>query len=104
MRSLLAAVRAPILLVSFNNEGYLSRAEMEEMLASRGHVEVVDIPYRRYVGAQIGIFNPSGQKVGRVSHLTNREHLYLVGPDPEVIRRAAHGVREAMLPLTRSLR
>ena len=29
----------------------------------------LDIDSRRYVGAQIGIFSPAGEKVGRVSHL-----------------------------------
>ena len=33
---------------------------------------------RRYVGAQIGIYNPQGRKVGTVSHLRNTEYLYLV--------------------------
>jgi hypothetical protein len=32
------------------------------------------------VGAQIGIYNPQGEKVGRVSHLRNREYLFLAGP------------------------
>ena len=36
---------------------------------------------RRYVGAQIGIHNPKGEKVGEVSHLTNREYLFVAGPD-----------------------
>jgi hypothetical protein len=33
------------------------------------------------VGAQIGIHNPKGEKVGTVSHLTNREYLFVAGPD-----------------------
>ncbi len=36
------------------------------------------IPGRRYVGAQIGIYNPQGEKVGRVGRLHNNEYLYLV--------------------------
>lgn len=81
MRRLLAAVRAPVLVVSFSNEGYLARAELEEMLRSlwggRSRVTVVESDYRRYVGAQIGIYNPRGEKVGRVSHLRNREYLFI---------------------------
>lgn len=34
MKQLLNAVKAPVLIVSFNNEGYLSREQMEAMLAS----------------------------------------------------------------------
>ena len=49
------------------------------MLARRGAVRVFSFGYKRYVGAQIGIFNPRGEKVGRVSHLRNTEHIYVVG-------------------------
>ena len=37
------------------------------------------------VGAQIGIYNPSGEKVGTVSRLRNRESLFLVGPDRSLV-------------------
>lgn len=79
MEALIAAVRAPVLLVSFSDEGYLSRAELEAMLARRGPVRVLAFDYKRYVGAQIGIYSPRGEKVGQVSHLRNTEHLYVVG-------------------------
>ena len=35
----------------------------------------------RYVGARIGIFDPSGVKVGRVSHLSNQELLVIAGEE-----------------------
>jgi adenine-specific DNA-methyltransferase len=38
--------------------------------------------YRRYVGAQIGIHNPQGEKVGRVSHLRNTEYLFIASDRP----------------------
>jgi len=82
LRRLLAAVRAPVLVVSFSNEGYLSRAEMEAMLAAlagaSGTVRTIERDFKRYVGAQIGIYNPQGRKVGTVSHLRNTEYLYVV--------------------------
>jgi len=82
MRELLAAVRAPVLVVSFNNEGYLARAEMEAMLAAlwdgEGRVTTIENDFKRYVGAQIGIYNPQGDRVGKISHLTNKEYLYVV--------------------------
>ena len=84
MRRLLAAVRAPVLVVSFNNEGYLAREEMESMLAAlwdgQGKVTTIENDFKRYVGAQIGIYNPQGEKVGKVSHLRNKEFLYVVTP------------------------
>ncbi len=82
MRRLLAAVRAPTLIVSFSNEGYLSREEMETLLGSiageRARVSTIENEFKRYVGAQIGIYNPSGEKVGRVSHLANKEYVYVL--------------------------
>lgn len=82
MRRLLGAIRAKVLVVSFNNEGYLAREEMEGMLASlwdnEGKVTTIENDFKRYVGAQIGIHNPQGQKVGKVGHLRNKEFLYVV--------------------------
>jgi adenine-specific DNA-methyltransferase len=85
MRRLLNAVRAPVLVVSFNNEGYIDKADMEAMLASmwngQGRVTTIENNFKRYVGAQIGIYNPQGRKVGKVSHLTNKEYVYVVSRD-----------------------
>jgi len=78
LTELIAAVDAKVLLVSFNNEGYIERAQMEALLSARGRVTVLSHDYKRYVGAQIGIYNPSGEKVGAVSHLRNLEYLYVV--------------------------
>lgn len=75
-------IRARWLVVSFSNEGYVARAQMEEILLRRGHVRVVEHDYKRYVGAQIGIYNPRGQRVGEPGHLRNKEYLYIVGPEP----------------------
>jgi adenine-specific DNA-methyltransferase len=78
MRDLVSSIEAPYLLVSFNSEGYLSYEELMEILGERGEVTSATHEYKRYVGAQIGIYNPSGDKVGQVSHLKNHEHLFLV--------------------------
>jgi adenine-specific DNA-methyltransferase len=75
-----AVPRDRALIVSFSDEGFLSREEMEGLLAGRGRVRVVEQDYKRYVGAQIGIYNPRGEKVGRVSHLRNKELLFVVAP------------------------
>jgi len=85
IRRLLAAIRAPVIIVSFNDEGFLSREQMETILRSlwggEARVTTIEFDYKRYVGAQIGIFNPRGEKVGRVSHLRNTEFLFVVS-DP----------------------
>lgn len=78
---LLEAVRAPVILVSFNNEGYLLREDIETMLrglwGGQGHVITLENDFKRYVGAQIGIHNLKGEKVGQISHLRNTEYLYI---------------------------
>lgn len=86
--SLLRSIRAPYMLVSFNNEGYFAREDIENMLSQRGYVASVAVDFKRYVGAQIGIFNPSGEKVGKISHLRNNELMFLVGPDKEHVEAA----------------
>ena len=83
MRDLVAAVRAPTLVVSFSDEGYLDRAALESILAQRGEVRVFEHAYKRYVGAKIGIHDPKGRKVGKVSHLVNKERLFVVSAEPE---------------------
>ena len=45
----------------------------------------IDVDAKRYVGAQIGIYNPSGEKVGTVARLRNRETLLLAGPDRALV-------------------
>ena len=75
---LVAAVQAPLLVVSFNNEGYQAREDLERLLSAHGEVFVITTDFKRYVGAQIGIYNPAGAKVGTISHLRNVEHIYLV--------------------------
>lgn len=78
MAEIVATARARHLVVSFSNEGYIAREEMEALLGTRGRVTVVEHDFKRYVGAQIGIYNPRGDKVGKVSHLRNTEYLYVV--------------------------
>lgn len=78
---LIGSLRARWLLVSFSNEGHISRDQMESLLSTRGKVTVIESDYKRYVGAQIGIYNPKGKKVGTPGRLRNLEYLYLVETD-----------------------
>lgn len=77
----LQSVRAPVIIVSFSNEGYITRSGMQTVLGKlwNGNAKITTIEYdsKRYVGAQIGIYNPLGEKVGKVSHLRNTEYLYV---------------------------
>jgi adenine-specific DNA-methyltransferase len=79
------AVDAEVLVVSFSNEGYVPLEDLIEMCRARGEpVEVLAFDSKRYVGALIGIFNPSGEKVGRVSHTRNTEYVVLAGPEEKI--------------------
>ena len=77
-KSLLERLDAKLWLVSFSDEGYLSRRDLVEMLSAYGEVHVISRDFRRYIGAQIGIHNPKGERVGEVSHVRNQEYIYVV--------------------------
>ena len=89
LRAVLHGARSPHHVVSFNNEGYFAREEIEAMLGHRRHVVVISQDFKRYVGAQIGIHNPKGEKVGQVSHLRNTEYVYIATDDDAVAGRVA---------------
>ena len=68
LRQLLGEVDAPFLLVSFNDEGFVGRAEMAALLGKLGRVAVAEIPYNVFRGAR----NLRGRE------LMVREYLFLV--------------------------
>jgi adenine-specific DNA-methyltransferase len=73
-------VDAELVIVSYNDESWVTREELEAMCAARGgEVTTLEFDSKRYVGAQIGIHNPQGEKVGNVSHLRNKEYVVLTG-------------------------
>jgi adenine-specific DNA-methyltransferase len=86
LRQVIADVKADIVVLSYNNESWVTLEDLVRMCSVRGHVGVLAFDSRRYVGAQIGIFNPSGEKVGRVSHLRNVEYVLVAGPKDVVAR------------------
>ncbi|HRQ75775.1 MAG TPA: DNA adenine methylase [Phycisphaerales bacterium] len=99
IQELLAAIQAPVLVLSFSNEGHITREEMETILAAlwdgRGKVTTIENDFKRYVGAQIGIYNPQGTKVGKISHLSNKEYLYVVSRECLAERLAPIGAAHA---------
>jgi adenine-specific DNA-methyltransferase len=79
-------VDARVVVVSYNDESWVAIEDLEAMVAARGGaVCTLAFDSRRYVGAQIGIHNPQGKKVGKVSHLRNLEYV-VVGGEPGAIR------------------
>lgn len=86
LREVLAKLRARVVVVSYNDEAWVAPAEIEDWLRDAGHedVRVLGFDSKRYVGAQIGIHDPQGRKVGKVSHLRNTEYLVVAGPRDQV--------------------
>lgn len=95
---LLQAIRADNILVSFNDEGYIGRTRMEEILKDFGYLTTLEIPNARYVGAKIGIHNLKGEKVGTVKHLRNVEFIYVVSKTRVAVEaKIASGPQQAVL-------
>jgi len=85
LAQVVAAVDADLVVISYNNESWVSIEELEAMAEARGGaVRTLAFESRRYVGAQIGIHNPSGEKVGRVSHVKNLEYVVCAG-EPKMV-------------------
>jgi adenine-specific DNA-methyltransferase len=97
LAELLRRLRAEVVVVSYNDESWLTPAQMTALLRDAGHEEVRVLAFdsKRYVGAQIGIHGPTGEKVGTVSHLRNTEYVFVAGPRDRV----AAAVPEAAVPV-----
>ena len=91
LSDLVERLPATWLVVSFSNEGFHELDDMRELLERRGHVAALSVDAPRYVGARIGIHDPAGRKVGTVSHVRNREVVFVCGPDAELAAAALHG-------------
>ncbi|MEX1363126.1 MAG: DNA adenine methylase [Nannocystaceae bacterium] len=93
LEEVVLTIDAKYLVVSFSDEGYMDRPALEDLLRRRGDVDVIEQRYKRYVGAQIGIHDLKGNKVGSVSHLENTERIYLVDTTVRRSSRRRGGVR-----------
>lgn len=83
---LLSRTNAQVLMVSYNDESWISADQMMRALRDVGYedVRLVAFDSKRYVGAQIGIHNSAGERVGKVSHLRNTEYVFVAGPTSQV--------------------
>ena len=91
LEKLIKDVRAETLILSYNNESWLSKDDLISICEPRGEVAVIEVDFKRYVGAQIGIFNQSGKKVGTPGQQRNLEYVVLVGDKATVARMVAAG-------------
>ena len=80
-------VRADVVVLSYNDESFLSLDQLVDLCSVRGDVEVLAFPSARYVGARIGIHDPSGRRVGTVGRLHNVEYVLVAGAR-QLVRRA----------------
>lgn len=78
------AVQARVVVVSCNDESWVAPAEVAALVAGRGAVATLAFPGRRYVGAQIGIYDGDGRRVGIPGRSHNRELLVVAGPPSDV--------------------
>ena len=85
---LIATLKSEVLILSYNNESWLSRRELSDMCARFETVQVLDFDFKRYVGSQIGGYNQSGDLVGKPGAKRNLEHLVLAGPTSKIRRMA----------------
>ena len=75
-----------LVVLSYNDESWISLDELVDMCAVRGEVRIVAFESKRYVGrSQIGIHNPSGVKVGTPGRLRNQEYVLVCGDLPAVV-------------------
>jgi adenine-specific DNA-methyltransferase len=97
MEDLVARARADVLVVSYNDESWITPEQMTRALRAAGRecVEVVAFDSKRYVGAQIGVHGPTGEKVGEVKRLRNVEYLFLAGDTDRVSAAAASAAAAA---------
>jgi len=86
LERVIADMRARVVVVSYNDEAWVPIDDLRDMCAVHGHVEVLEFDSRRYVGAQIGVHNRHGERVGSVSHVRNCEYLLVAGDRAEVSR------------------
>lgn len=91
LRGVIEALDASLLVVSCSSEGWVTVDDLREWCEPLGTVDVLAFDSKRYVGAQIGVFNPQGERVGEPTHLRNVEYLLLCG-DTTAVRRAVDAV------------
>jgi adenine-specific DNA-methyltransferase len=80
----ISGVDAEVVVVSYNDESWVTLAELRDMCTVHGDVVSLAFDSKRYVGAQIGIHNPSGERVGEVGHTRNLEYVLVAGPAERV--------------------
>ncbi len=89
LSQLIEGLQADVVMLSYNDESWVSAEDLTRMLRDNDLPEVQAIGFEsnRYVGSRIGIHNPQGQKVGSVRRTKNIEWLFIAG-DRDSVRAA----------------
>lgn len=100
LRRTVSDVRAEIVIVSYNDESWVAFEDLCDMCSVHGEVVALAFDSKRYVGAQIGIHDPRGNKVGTVGRTRNLEYVVVAGPRDRV-RYMTEPFRDAIVPTRR---
>jgi len=84
LRQVVKEVNARVLVLSYNDESWMGLDDLVAACQLRGHVAVLGFDSTRYVGARIGIYDPSGRPVGTPGRLRNVEYLLVAGDEATV--------------------
>ena len=84
LEKLISSLETKTLILSYNNESWLSRRELTDMCSGFEQVKILDFDSKRYVGAKIGGYNQAGELVGKPGASRNLEHLVIAGDAKEV--------------------
>lgn len=86
LANVIAELQCETLMLSYNNESWLSRDELRAICEPKGEVTILDFDFKRYVGSLIGVYNKKGHRVGEPTHTRNIEHVVIAGPKAIVDR------------------
>ena len=86
LRRTISRVDADVLVVSYNDESWVTLDELCEMSSTHGDVVALAFDSKRYVGAQIGIHNHVGTKVRTVGRTRNLEYVVIAGQLDRITR------------------
>jgi adenine-specific DNA-methyltransferase len=79
LEKLISILDTKTLVLSYNNESWLSRRELTDMCSRFEEVKILDFDSKRYVGAKIGGYNQAGELVGKPGASRNLEHIVVAG-------------------------
>jgi adenine-specific DNA-methyltransferase len=84
LEKLISRLDTKTLILSYNNESWLSRRELTDMCSRFEQVKILDFDSKRYVGAKIGGYNQAGELVGKPGASRNLEHIVVAGTESTV--------------------